>query len=212
MLIRFEYPADTRRPGKSHRFDVFGLKIKRSLILFGRDAVETWIGLERDLGVTWYCERPMLINDPPFKRLADFYTIRHGKEQLLFILPKGQKQETFVQKELGPGFAEWCRQSKIEIQLVDTLAPQANRCAQENWGQILRELSAFSRYVTPQLRDAVRHELTEAQSLTELQIIFPKVDPLLLKVASFGLVHDGLAECPGLETEPFSSQLAFNAL
>jgi hypothetical protein len=212
MLIRFDHPAETRRPnGKSQRFDVFGLKIERPLTLFHRHAINTWIDLERAPEVSWYCERPLLIDHAPFKRLVDFYAIRHGEEEIWFVLTENEERHRFLEEELAPGFVEWCRQSAIKIRAVEPSVAEAAGCVTDNWAQILRELSAFGRYVPPQLTDAIRLEICEPQTLAELESIFPNVDPILLKVASFSLLHRGLAACPGLETQRFSAALPFAA-
>lgn len=213
MQIRFDVPAETRRPGKAHRYDVFGPKIGRSLTFFHPRAVDTWIDLERDAAVTWYCERPVRINDTKFKRLADFYAIRHEKEELCFILAPGEDDDCSLEDLFGPGFVQWCHQSAIAIRLIhaESVSP-GRQYAVSNWGHVLRELAAFGRYVPAQLTDAILLELSEPHTLAELQLLHPKVDPILLKVASFSLMHRGLAACPGLDQQPFSSSLPFSAL
>lgn len=210
MQIRFDLPMETRRPtGKSQRFDVFGLKIGRPLTLFHRNTVNAWIGLECDPAVTYYCERPLLINDAPFKRLIDFYAIRNGEEEVLFVLTEAETQDMPVDDAFGPGFVNWCRLSEIAIKTVSPQATFGDPWATENWAQLLRDLAAFGRYVPVQLVDAIRHELTVPQTLTQLELLFPSVDPLLLKVALFSLLHKGVATCPSLASQPFSSALPF---
>ena len=209
MPIRFDHPVETRRPGKAQRFDVFGPKIERSLTLFHRHSIDAWIDLERAPEVTWYCERPLQIDDTPFKRLVDFYAIRSEKEELWFILTKTEEPECFAEKSLGPGFLEWCRQSKIDIRIVRPSKTPGVTCLAENWAHILRELSAFGRYVPAQLTESIRLEIKEPQTLADLESLFPTVDPILLKVASFSLVHRGFATCLGLESQPFSAALPF---
>ncbi|MBZ2209813.1 hypothetical protein [Massilia soli] len=213
MQIRFAIPAETRRPGKSHRYDVFGPKIGRSLTFFHPRALDRWIDLERDPAVTWYCERPVRINDGKFKRLVDFYAIRQEKEELSFILKPGEDPDCSPQELFGPGFVQWCHQSEIAVHLVDSEPASSNRqIMTNNWGHVLRELSAFGRYVPTQLTDSVLLELSKPRTLDELQLHYPKVDPILLKVASFSLLHRGLASCAGIEQQPFSSSLPFSAL
>jgi hypothetical protein len=212
MEIRFDVPAETRRPGKAHRYDVFGLKINRPLTFFQRHAVDTWIGLERDPAVTWYCERPLLINDPPIRQLADFYVIRNQKEEIWFLADE-EDVDLPLEERLGPGFVQWCRQADIDIEIFDPdPASSGSKCATDNWAQILRELSAFGRYLPAQLADSVRHEIAEPQTLAKLESIFPTVDPILVKIASFSLLHQGRAACPDLETQPFSASMPICAL
>jgi hypothetical protein len=115
MPIRFDHPVETLRPGKAQRFDVFGPKINRSLTLFHRHTIDAWINLERTPEVSWYCERPLLIDDTPFERLVDFYAIRNEREELWFVLTKAEETGCFPEKHLGPVFLEWCRQRKIDI-------------------------------------------------------------------------------------------------
>lgn len=47
MDARFDQPAVSYRPPKSHRFDVYGLKVARPLMLFNRSPLRMWVELER---------------------------------------------------------------------------------------------------------------------------------------------------------------------
>lgn len=68
---RFLKAAANSRPFKSHRYDVFGLKIERSLTLFGRAPLNAWILLEADATVISYCERPLIVPDTKPERLVE---------------------------------------------------------------------------------------------------------------------------------------------
>jgi hypothetical protein len=211
MEIRFDVPAETRRPGKAHRYDVFGLKLNRPLMFFKRHLVDTWIGLERDPAVSWYCERPLLINDTPIKRLADFYVIRNEKEEIWFLVD-AEELDLPLEEQLGPGFVQWCQQTGIQIRMIDIDASvSSSKWALDNWAHILRELAAFGRYLPVQLADSVEHQIAKPQTLAQLLSVFPSVDPILVKVASFTLLHQGRAVCPSLETQQFCLTMPISA-
>lgn len=42
----FEQPADDTRPYGSHRYDVFAPKLRRSITLFGRAALDAWTAIQ----------------------------------------------------------------------------------------------------------------------------------------------------------------------
>ena len=80
--VRFLKAADNSRPFKGHRYDVFGLKVDRSITLFGRNSLNTWVLLEADSNVVSYCERPLVIPDVKPKRVVDFWVNFLDREEL----------------------------------------------------------------------------------------------------------------------------------
>jgi hypothetical protein len=199
MASRFCMPITTARPNiKAHRFDVFGPKIGRSLTLFKRNTVEAWIRLEADPAVTWYCERPIVIQDSSPKRIPDFYVVRNGVEEICFLYTQAEANEAFNPAECWPGFAAWCRQNEIRITTLDPTAEGEDDVLLSNWGHVLRELAAFDRYVPGELRSAILGELRKPTTLLELEKRFNHVDPRLVQVACWSLIHSGKATCPCL--------------
>jgi hypothetical protein len=211
MEARFVQPATTRRPHKSHRFDVHGLKVSRAVTLFNKSPFHTWLDLESTPAVTWYCERPLVIDEAEKPRAVDFYVIRDGREQLWFCLTKAEVESNQPLLERCPGFAHWCEHNNLEVVFVDMTEPVDN-VARTNWGHIVRELSAFRRYVSADLVSAIRSELSEPKTIADLWRMFPTVDPIVIKVGVFQLVHQGLATGSELGYLPISPAMTFSAL
>lgn len=204
MEMRFSKPATSVRPGRSHRFDVYGIKVSRPLTLFGQLALRGWIELERDPLVSWYCERPHVIEEPKPRRLIDFYSIRDGIEQLQLVRAAAEIEDDLDPQLVWPTFATWCRSNNIDFGVLDARGPGPFHVA--NWAWILRELAAFDRYVSKDLRDAVLHELSVPLTLGELQSIHEKQDPILVRTACFRLLHSGQLLCATLDVAPFGHQ------
>lgn len=196
MQARFSKAAVSTRPGKAHRFDVYGLKIRRPVALFGKAALGAWISLESDPEVTWYCERPHIIREPSPKRTIDFYAIRGGVEQLQIVRTPAEVAAEFTPQETWPAFDLWCRENGIALGVLDPEALGAWHAP--NWGRILRGLAAFDRYVTGELRDAVAAALETPRSIEQLELALSMYDPLLIRTACFGLLHSGKASCARL--------------
>ncbi len=86
----FEKAADNTRPYGSHRYDVFAPKLRRSLTLFGRTALDAWTILESDRSILSYCERRLVIPKINSKRVVDFWVRRKDEDQFWFLLrPSG---------------------------------------------------------------------------------------------------------------------------
>lgn len=71
----------------------------------------------------------------------------------------------------------------------------------ENWGTIVRELSANRRYLQPPLMQAVRAELEHERPLGALCRLLPAEDPVLVRVAAYEMLHSGVACCADIETQ-----------
>jgi hypothetical protein len=211
MEVRFSQPAVSQRPPKSHRFDVYGLKISRPLMLFNRGPLGAWIELERTPAVTWYCERPVVLEEAGKKRVIDFYAIRDGREELLLCPTKMEEEDPESCLQAWPGFIRWCEHSGIEIGLVSQNDKERSAVSVGNWSQVIRELVAFRRHVSSDLVSAVASELRMPHQLSALQDLFRNTDPILVKVALFQLLHQGLATGDDLEVAPFSADMVFRA-
>lgn len=211
MEVRFSQPAVIQRPPKSHRFDVYGLKVSRPLMLFNRGPLSTWIELERTPAVTWYCERPIVLEEAGKKRVIDFYAIRDGREELLLCPTKteGENPESCLQA--WPGFIRWCEHNDITIGLVAQADRKRSAVSMDNWSQVIRELAAFRRHVSSELVSAVVSELRTPRQLSALQDLFRSTDPILVKIALFQLLHKGMVSGDDLEVAPFSARMVFRA-
>lgn len=209
MDARFDQPSKALRPPKSHRFDVFGLKIRRPVVLYNRPPLDTWVDLESDPSVVWYCERPLLIEEAGVRRVVDFYAVRANREELHICRTEAEARDKQTLLDRCPGFANWCTHNELSVNYQDPMSSPQLSVARANWGQVIRELSAFRRYASTELVSAVRSELAQSLSLSQLRILFPKADPVILKIALFQLLHQGAAVAEEFDRAPFSSDMLF---
>ena len=68
--LTFSSAADNSRPFGSHRYDVYGPKIRRRLFLYGELSLNGFIAIESDPEISSYCERPVVITE--LNRLLKF--------------------------------------------------------------------------------------------------------------------------------------------
>jgi hypothetical protein len=197
---RYTRPASSWHSTRAHRFDVFGIKVNRMLTLWGRAQLDQWLALESAPHVSWYCERPLTIETDSGKRLgADFYAVRSGVEELFFLGSDSTNAE-----DLSMSFAHWCSANAIALSGPGEPMGQVLRA---NWGQIIRELAAFQRYLTPALLSAVEKELSDPRTFAELTSAMGEVHAFEVKSGALMLLHQGRAFCPELSARPLDSAM-----
>lgn len=198
---RFLAPADHSRPYKSHRYDVFGLKVEREVTLFGATALTAWVRLEADPLVRTYCERPLVIPDVRPKRVVDFWVDVQGKQQL-WLLRRPREVELTSPEQALPAFATWAASNGLELRYIDTDRTGGSPLYIDNWGRILRDLAANRRFVSAVLKARVLEIFTSARPLSSLSGMFPDEDPVLLRSAAYHLLHNGKLRCSNLDQLP----------
>lgn len=198
---RFLTPADNSRPYKSHRYDVFGLKVEREVTLFGANALMAWVRLESDPLVRTYCERPMVIPDTKPKRVVDFWVDCHGKQQLWLIKRPREADLTSPEQAL-PAFATWAASNGLELRFITNDNNGGPPLYMDNWGRILRDLAANRRFISTVLKARVLDTFTSARPLSSLSGMFPDEDPVLLRSAAYQLLHNGKLRCLNLDLLP----------
>jgi len=204
--LRFERPASNARNSKARRYDVFGPKINRAISIFGQPALLLWTMLEADPGVDAYCERPLVI--PETSRAVDFWVRREGSDGFVILLKQSELEED-GSRSLPPKVQSWIDASRTAVILVDPAELMPRKVLLENWGSIIRDLSAFFRYVPVKLTEEVRKATQDTISLGQIEQDFEDQDPVLARVALFSLLHRGLVLCPELEHAPLSSSMMF---
>lgn len=188
---RFAHAAHNDRPYKSHRYDVFGVKIERGLFLYGDLTLSGFIALESDPDVLAYCERPIVIDEMKPKRVVDFWVQRADEEELWFLLRPSELKWT--QREFAPtrAFHAWAESRNLSIQLKTPERLGAGNLHLRNWAEIIRYLTANLRYIDAALFRRVSEYCREASSIGEIQAAFPKDDPILVRTAILRLLHKG---------------------
>ena|SRR5471030_1431075 len=200
MSSRFMQPAYNRRPFGSHRFDVYSPKISRQLTLFGMAAVDLWTSLEADPDILTFCERPLLIPDTRPRRAADFWVQSRQGEQLLVLQRTGPIPE---------GTPEAPDAIVPEPSLIDGIAVRyvpaddfdRIRTKLTNWGWIIRDLAAFSRFVPESLCREVAMSIGSGKSIAQLQADLADFDGSTVRLAVYLLLHRGQAVCRQLATQ-----------
>ncbi|MFZ6659085.1 hypothetical protein [Undibacterium sp. TJN19] len=200
-MPRFIEAADNTRPFQSHRYDVFAPKLNRNLTLFGLTSVDVWITLEADPEVILYCERPLLLPDTKPKRVIDFWVKRQTSEEFLFVLRPSELSAGLRSPDSIPAFRRWAKANQLSIKYLDPADISNQKVLLANWGRILRDLGAFGRHLPAELADRVITSLKRGVSLQVLEQRLPEVDPILVRVAAFALLHRGRAICKSLNRE-----------
>jgi len=198
---RFLTPADSSRPFKSHRYDVFGLKVDREVTLFGSSALRVWVELEADPLVRSYCERPLIIPDSRPKRVVDFWVDIQGKQQL-WLFERPREVEFTSPEQALPAFAAWAKTNKLELRFIGDAENRKPQLYVDNWGRILRDLAANRRYISTVLKARVLEIITSARPLSSLSGMLPDEDPVLLRSAAYQLLHNGKLRCSNLDQFP----------
>lgn len=198
--LRFTAPADNARPYKSHRYDVFGVKIGRRLTLFGEQSLSAFIALEADPSVLAYCERPLVIKDLRPKRVVDFWVKRASAQEMWFLLRPSEFTWRSDPNAPCAAFKAWAAASDLSIVLhvSEDLGPSEE--ARRNWGEILRYLSANLKFVRADLVEQVCRTCSDRRTIGEIQNLLEDEDPILVRTAIFRLVHEGRFQIPSIQT------------
>lgn len=197
---RFSKAADNFRPYNSHRYDVFAPKLNRALTLFGRMPLDAWIILESDPDVECYCERPLVIPDTKPKRVVDFWVKRRKNDEFLFLLRPAEIAVGLDDETTIPAFRTWAKSNRVAIKFIDPTGFRQQKILLTNWGSIIRDLSAFGRFLPPDLCNNVLKTIQSPASLEYLERNFYDVDPVLVRIAVFSLVHRGQAVCRAIDS------------
>lgn len=200
--VRFLTAADNTRPYKCHRYEVFGPKVARGITLFGQTPLNAWIALEADPDVVSYCERPLVIPDTKPKRVVDFWVGLRDREELWVLRRASAQDDPDDPVEVVPAFATWASSQRMPVRFIEPADPVAQRVYLDNWGRIIRDLSANRKYVPAAMVERVRATFTGPRPLSTLPGLFPEDDPVLLRTAAYSLIHSGYLRCADIERTP----------
>lgn len=195
---RFTKAADNTRPYKSHRYDLFGPKIQRMLTLYSLAQVNTWLLLESDPLVLSYCERPLIVPDTKPKIVVDFWAGYSGRDEL-WLINRSDEPADDIDASL-PAFAQWAKANRFKIRQLPRSDEVQGKVYFDNWGTMIRELSANRRYLQPALLRSVRDVLEQQRSIGALCKLLPEEDPVLVRVAAYAMLHSGVASCADIAT------------
>lgn len=188
----FSSAADNSRPFGSHRYDVYGLKIRRRLFLYGELPLNGFIAIESDPEISSYCERPVVITELKPRRVVDFWVQRSlGGELWLLLRPSELK---WLDRKYPPteAFNAWAEDQGLIIKLVTPESLGAGSILLGNWGEILRHLSANTRHTDPNLVSRVLELCQDEMSIKAVQERLPEEDPVIVRTAIYTLLHQGM--------------------
>lgn len=197
---RFKESAYNRRPFGSHRFDVYSPKLSRQLVLFGLSAVDLWTTLEADPAVITFCERPIMLPDTRPQRAVDFWVKSQHAEEFLVL----RRSAATADATPAPSADTDGEQQAIEgvpVRYVASDHLDQSRTKLTNWGWIIRDLAAFSRFVPESLCREVAASIGGGKSIAQLQAELHEFDSSTVKLAVYVLLHRGQAVCEQLATQ-----------
>lgn len=200
--LRFSKAISNFSPYKSHRYDAFGPKVNRNLTLFRPAALNTWLQLEADPLVLYYCERPVAIPDTAPKRVVDFWVAYSAREELWLLEPNKANPPSDERERTLPAFSAWATSQRLFVRHVEPMDRCTHMHFLDNWGRIVRTLSANRRYLTTSLLKRVLGCMAEPQSLSSLMELCPDEDPVLIQTATFSLIHTGRLRCVDIDAQP----------
>lgn len=208
---RFPKAADNARPYNSHRYDVFGPKIRRTLALYGRDRLDVWTLLEADPNVDAYCERPIVIADMRPKRVIDFWVRRNNREELWFLLRPDDCSTPEETAWLPSAFRTWAASQDLHLAPFDPVSLSDRKIFLDNWGHVIRYLAVNGKLVRAALVDQVYEATDRPRTLHGLEACFSSDDPILVRTAAFSLLHCGKFRCVDISLKPLGPDSVFEA-
>jgi hypothetical protein len=198
---RFKESAFNRRPFGSHRFDVYSPKLSRQLILFGMSAVDLWTTLEADPAVITFCERPTMLPDTRPQRAVDFWVKLQHSEEFLVLRRSSAASADATPAPSADTDGEQQAIDGIPVRYVASGHFDQSRIKLANWGWIIRDLAAFSRFVPEPLCRDVAASIGGGKSIAQLQAELSEFDSSTVKLAVYVLLHRGQAVCEQLATQ-----------
>ncbi|MCX4159291.1 MULTISPECIES: hypothetical protein [Paraburkholderia] len=204
--LRFVRAIDDMRPYGTHRYDVYGPKVDRRLILFGYRALNAWLQLEFNPNVVAYCERPLRVPDLRPARMVDFWVRGRDGERFLIVLRGSELQSFAAQPPQFAAFDAWARKTGIKVCLIGAEEGAPVGVLQRNQATILHHVAADHTFVTDEIKQRALAACGEGATVGELESRLSPVDGTLVRSAAFMLVLDGSLRCPTLAREPLCRQ------
>lgn len=198
---RFVEPFLSDRPHGAHRFDVYSPKLRRQMTLFGRSALDVWTTLEGSPQVLSYCERPMKIPGASKGRCFDFWVHRADGEELLVLFRESEREGAAPGSKheiLAKLDGTTLDGAKVRCLNPEHMADHAITLA--NWGSIIRDLSAFERFVPHALCKDLAATIKQPKSIRQLQEHFAPYDNTTIRIGIYLLLHRGHAVCEQITT------------
>jgi hypothetical protein len=210
--LRFQAPAENRRPYGCHRFDAWSPKLGRRLMLFGEWALSAWIAIEADANVVGFCERPMVIGSQKPPRVVDFWIKRIVSEELWLLLREKEQMQQAQGETLVPAFRSWVQDAGLTVRFLRPEEFALGEQLRRNWSTVLHYLAANQALLRQELIDRLRGECRGGAQLEALEKRFAPEDPILVRTAIFCLLHQGAVRASEFESDPIGPSMRFEAV
>jgi hypothetical protein len=164
--------------------------------------VRLWIMLEANPGVTNYCERPALSDEPVTEPIADFWVMRDGAEQWLIVDDNVEQADahglqTAAQTTRSPPGVEIISRKEIERHCIWI----------QNWMSLLPYLATGSHLIDPTLLANIIQFFDRPATFDEAEQHFSRIDPVLVRTAVIAGLHDGQLISSDLTTLALSRRI-----
>lgn len=197
-------PVALARPRGGHRLEAFSPKLARRVMFYRRPLLDQWLLLETNPKVIAFCERPGYVMINGSRRLADFWVHYVDLRELVIL----------IESEIdGSVTAFPCDDEENEL-LIRFVAPvelAAARVWLDNWQRMLPYLVTNRGLIPSTLSGTIARFLKQSQRLLDIEREFSSTDPVLVRAALFGLLHDGRVSSHELQTQPLSLLTPFVA-
>jgi len=204
MALFYETPADNRRPHGSYRFDVYSLKAKRRMTLYGKSALCLFIDLEADFEVSAICERALVIPNTKPARVVDFWAMRGGVPTFFLLTKQSEAWMNEKKKFAYVDFYKWvadCNAKVVEV-LVDEF--EKRRVRYDNWSTILQHLISHRGQVSENLVERCTNLMPAKWRLQDFEKSISDVDAMLVRATVFTLLTEGKLRCHTIDSLPIN--------
>ena len=201
----YHQPADGHRPYGAHRFDVYSLKARRRLTLFGRGPLGLWVQLEADPTVVNLCERPLVVPDSSPHRVVDFWARGQGFDRLIFLI-RGDDPISRAKREAQlAGFRIWAADAGCTIEERPALEnANGQNFWLDNWIVMLQYCGSYASSLGQDYLERIGRLIDAPTSLGKLIEVAAHDgacdDPDIVRAAIYEFVRQGRARIPGLES------------
>lgn len=184
---------------------MYSLKAKRRATIFGVRALEQWIALEANPAVKLLCERPLIIRDTRPHRVVDFWASGDGFSKFILLTRDSEAKSAEKRRVDLAAFRAWAADAGCtieELPQVQTAPAKARWLA--NWTSVLQHLGSYQSYLPSNLVRRVEDQLSDRRSIRKVQAGIPDVEPEIVRVAVYLLVHCGSHRFVDLESQLLS--------
>jgi hypothetical protein len=200
--LHMREPTPLVRSRGAHRFEAFSPKLARRVMFYRRPSLDQWLLLETNPQVITFCERPGYVLVNGSRRLIDFWSHYIGHQELVIL----SEHDIDISATVSPCDGH---DSELLIRFVTAAELAAARVWLDNWQRMLPYLVTNRGLVPPTLPGAIAQLLKQSQRLLDIEREFASTDPVLVRAALFGLLHDGRASAQELRTQSLSLLTSF---